>query len=302
MSKDMSKDMSKEMSREIPVEMPDELSDKKVTLTELMRVQQSGAPDQFIGKSVAYGRLGIYGGHFLGQALAAAFETVDLPKRAHSFHAYFLRAGNPEVPIVYQVSRLRESRGGDTRAVSAIQDGACVFHMTVSFKMEEAGDEHQMSMPVVKTPEAIVSARQARGEGIFPFPVVQAGRVQMEWVSPSFLKFDPKRKPALRLWMRVLDDNLSARENQVALAFLSDGTLMFNSLLPHGTPMQSHRLTSLDQAVWFHRDARATDWLLFDQRSTAAADGRGMNSGEIFAEDGRLIMSCAQESMLRRIT
>jgi hypothetical protein len=91
------------------------------------------------------------------------------------------------------------------------------------------------------------------------------------------------------------------RMRQVVLAFLSDGTLMFNSVLPYGVPFQTHRLTSLDQSVWFHRDTNPGDWMLFDQRSTAAADGRGMNTGEIYSADGRLVMSCTQESMLRRI-
>ena len=96
-------------------------------------------------------------------------------------------------------------------------------------------------------------------------------------------------------------EQLTTREGQIALAYLSDATLLFNSVIPHGIPMQTHRMTSLDQSCWFHADTDPSQWLLFDQRSVAAADGRGLNEGEIYSTDGKLVMSCAQESMLRRI-
>lgn len=273
-----------------------------LTLADLMRVTATDQPDVFNGRTDSYGVLGIYGGHFLGQALAAAFETVDAPKLAHSFHAYFLKGGNPNARLDYHVTRLREGRGNEARTVTARQDGQDVFHMVASFKLPEAGDAHQPVMPQVEPPEALVSAREARGEPLFPFPVVKDGRCQMEFATKSFREFDPQREAALKLWMRVPDAAaLDARMRQVLLAFLSDGTLMFNSVLPYGVPFQSHRLTSLDQCVWFHRDADVEQWMLYSQRSTAAADGRGMNSGEVFTRDGMLVMTCAQESMLRRM-
>lgn len=276
--------------------------DPDLSLAQLMRVAATEDEAVFVGRAVAYGRLGIYGGHFLGQALAAGFETVEAPKLAHSFHAYFLRRGDPEARLEYHVASLRESRSGAVRSISARQAGSDVFHMIASFKHPESGDEHQKRIPSVESADAIIRAREGRGEPPFPFPVVQAGRVQMEFASPSFRDFDPERQPALQTWMRVpRGDELDERMRQVVLAFLSDGTLMFNSVLPHGTPFQTHRLTSLDQSVWFHRDACPGDWMLFDQRSIAAAAGRGLNEGEVYAEDGRLIMTCAQESMLRRV-
>ena len=273
-----------------------------LTLAELMRVEATDAPDIFTGRTEAYGLLGIYGGHFLGQALAAAFETVAAPKLAQSFHAYFLRAGDPAARLEYHVTRLREGRGNDVRAIVARQNGKDVFHMTAAFKMPEQGDEHQKSAPEIKSATQVIAAREARGEGAFQFPVVKDGRVEMEFASASFLEFDPADAPPLKTWMRVPGgETLDERMSQVVLAFLSDGTLMFNSVLPYGKPFQTHRLTSLDQSVWFHHTTNPGDWMLFDQRSTAAADGRGMNEGEIFDEAGRQLLTCAQESMLRRM-
>lgn len=273
-----------------------------VTLAELMQVTATSDEWVFNGLTESYGVLGIYGGHFLGQALAAGFETVERPKLAHSFHTYFLRPGDPEAELNYHVTSLRDSRGGATRAITARQHGKDVLHMTASFKLPEESDEHQKSAPSVDSAENLIAAREARGEPIFPFPVVQGGRVEMEFATKSFREFDPSREPALKTWMRIPPgENLDERDRQIVMAYLSDGTLMFNSVLPHGTPFQTHRLTSLDQCVWFHRDTDPAQWLLFDQRSTAAADGRGMNEGEIYTKDGQIVMTCAQESMLRRI-
>ena len=285
-------------------EMPQaESSHADLSLTELMQVTPTENTDVFAAKTETYGPVGIYGGHFLGQAMAAGLATVEEHKLAHSYHAYFLRAGDPNLALHYEVTRLRESRHGDTRAITAVQDEHKVFHMVASFKTAESGDEHQPQAPVIEPPEAVIAAREERGESPFPFPVVQAGRVQMEWASPSFFEFDRNAPPALRLWMRVAPPSktLSPRERQIAMAYLSDGPLMFNSVLPHGIPFQSHRLTSLDQSAWLHRDADPFQWMIFDQRSTAATAGRGMNEGQIYSQDGRLLMTCAQESMLRTI-
>lgn len=273
-----------------------------LALAELMSVEATDTPDIFTGRTEAYGLLGIYGGHFLGQALAAAFETVDAPKLAQSFHAYFLRAGDPATRLDYHVTRLREGRSNDVRAIVARQNGEDVFQMTAAFKMPEPGDEHQKSIPEIKSAQETIAARQARGETPFQFPVVKDGRVEMEFASASFLEFDPADAPSLQTWMRVPGgETLDERMSQVVLAFLSDGTLMFNSVLPYGKPFQTHRLTSLDQSVWFHHGTNPGNWMLFDQRSTVAADGRGMNEGEIFDADGKQLMTCAQESMLRRM-
>jgi len=274
-----------------------------LSLAELMSVEATQETDVFEGRTETYGALGIYGGHFLGQALAAGLATVEVPKLAHSFHAYFLRRGDPtQSHIRYEVTRLRESKGSEARSIMAVQNGVAVFQMTAAFKHAEEGDAHQGTMPEVPAPEEMIAAREARGEEPFRFPMTLGGRVQMEWITANFREFDPDREPILRLWKRIPNgSDLDSRERQIVLAFLSDGTLMFNSVLPHGAPFVTHRLTSLDQSVWFHRETDPGEWMIFDQRTTAAADGRGMNHGEFYAADGTLIMSCAQESMLRTI-
>ncbi len=273
-----------------------------LSLIELMTPQPCEDPSVFIGKATGYGPLGIYGGHFLGQGLAAGLATVDGEKLAHSFHAYFLRAGDPEVPLEYRVAILPVGHRTETRAISAWQNNTQVFHMMASFKSAEDGHEHQPSAPDVSSAEELISARLARGEDKFPFPPTQNNWTEMEWASATFLDIDRDHGEGLRIWMRAPGNiGLSERDRQIVLAFLSDGPLMFNSVVPYGIAMQTHRTTSIDQSVWFHRPADPSQWMLFDQRSTAAADGRGMNEGEIFTSDGTLIMSCVQESMLRRI-
>ena len=270
------------------------------TLVELMCVAPAGE-DRFVGQPERYGALGIYGGHFVGQATAAGLATVDETKLTHSLHGYFLNAGDPEQPINYAVTRLREGRGAEVRAILATQGERPVFHMTASYKRPEAGDEHQPTMPDVDSPETIAG----RNDGIqFNPPPVTGGRAEMLMASPHFLQpeFIPDREPYLQVWIRCTDTSeISDRDAQTVLAFFSDATLMFNSVIPHGLPFQTHRLTSLDHAAWFHRPAPVSEWLLFDQRSSAAADGRGMNHGQLYTRDGQLVMTLAQESMLRRI-
>ncbi|NCF34652.1 MAG: hypothetical protein GWP50_13925 [Proteobacteria bacterium] len=295
--------MSNQSSESVRPTQPAPSSHADLSLIELMQVSPTNNLDIFSAKTETYGPVGIYGGHFLGQAMAAGLATVEANKLAHSYHAYFLRAGDPTLPLHYEVVRLRESRNGDTRAITAIQGEHRVFHMIASFKTAESGDEHQPTAPNLESPESVIAAREAKGEQPFPFPVVQGGRVQMEWASPSFFEFDSAAPPALRLWMRITPPTktLTLRERQIVMAYLSDGPLMFNSVLPHGIPFQTHRLTSLDQSTWFHHDADPFEWMIFDQRSTAAMGGRGMNEGQIYSQDGRLLMTCAQESMLRTI-
>ena len=277
-------------------------SDLDISLAELMKVTATDEPMVFEGATESYAHIGIYGGHFLGQALAAAFETVEEPKLAHSFHSYFLKAGDPDATLSYHVTSLRESRSGATRSITARQHGNDVFHMIASFKLPSPGDEHQKKAPLVSSAESLIVAREARGEAAFQFPMVVGGRAEVEFATATFRDFDPQQEPSLKTWMRVPPgESLTERQRQIALAFLSDGTLMFNSALPHGIPFETHRLTSLDQSVWFHRDTDPSQWLLFDQRSTAAADGRGMNEGEFYDTDGHIVMTCAQESMLRRL-
>lgn len=277
------------------------------SLIDLMSVSPGDGPDQYVGQTDAYGVIGVYGGHLVGQALAAGLNTVEEPKLAQSFHVYFVSPGNGERPIEYRVTRLREGRGSDLRNIQAWQDGRLVLQMTASFKLAEVSDEHQPQMPLVDDPEQLVL--QAKNAAVqFSPPPTKDGRAEMVLASEHFLQpeYRPGRDAVLKVWMRCPQlltnaDRLSERQSQVLLAFLSDGPLMFNSVIPHGLPFQTHRLTSIDHAAWFHRPCDVSQWMLFDQHSSAAADGRGMNHGTIFSRDGRLLMTVAQESMLRRI-
>ncbi|MDG1444106.1 MAG: thioesterase family protein [Pseudomonadales bacterium] len=272
-------------------------------LPTLMSVESGEKDDQFIGQSESYGMLGIYGGHFVGQALAAGFSTVDENKLAQSLHAYFLRKGDPDQPIVYKVKRLREGRGSDTRSISAFQSGQEVFHMIAAYKLPEEGDSHQKVMPQVISPETLEEKLAIEGEGFKP-PMMAGDRATLLRISDTFMpsKFEPGLTPQLQCWMRSNHSGVISKQSaQCVLAFLSDGTLMFNSVIPFGVPFQTHRLTSLDHSVWFHHICDVSDWMLFDQRSTAAADGRGMNEGEAYDQTGKLIYTTSQESMLRRV-
>ena len=272
-----------------------------IDLPELMSVVPGDAPDTFVGQPESYGALGIYGGHFIGQALAAGLETVEEEKLTQSLHAYFLNPGNPGLPIQYAVTRLKEGRGTDIRSIIASQDGKQVFQMTASFKMREGGDKRQKLMPSIAAPEEL-QKQHDEGKPQFRLPMMVADRATLLLAVDSFVpaEFVPGREPVIQLWMKSNQERtLTDRQHQCVLAFLSDGPLMFNSVLPHGIPFKTHRLTSLDHSAWFHDECDTADWMLYDQRSTAAADGRGMNEGEVFAADGRLIMTCAQESMLR---
>lgn len=281
--------------------MPTEAT-AELSLAEFMSVQATDDPNVFVGLTEEYAMLGIYGGHFVGQALAAGFETVEEAKLAHSFHCYFLRKGDPEVRLEYHVTSLRDGYGSDVRSISARQGGVDVFHMIASFKRSEDGDEHQKTMPDVISPQEARSIRESKGLSTAGAPTAKNGRSEIESITSSFQDFDPDRDAVIRQWIRVPEsEGLCDRMKQVIVAFLSDGTLMFNSNIPHGTPFVTHRLTSLDHSGWFHHVPKPAGWMLFDQRSTAAAGGRGLNEGEIYSQDGILLMSCSQESMLRTV-
>ena len=175
---------------------------ESLTLAELMAVTPGEGPDRFVGLSDAYGAMGVYGGHLIGQALGAVFQTVDEPKRAQSFHAYFINPGDAVVPIEYHVSRLREGRNSDLRQIQAWQNGKLVFQMTAAFKLSEAADEHQTMMPWVEAPETLKENAIAAGTQFAP-PPTKSGRSEMVLASDHFMREDSVagREAMLRLWM-----------------------------------------------------------------------------------------------------
>ncbi|HVV95494.1 MAG TPA: acyl-CoA thioesterase II [Hyphomicrobiales bacterium] len=250
----------------------------------------------------------VFGGQVIAQALTAAMRTVE-GRRAHSLHAYFLLMGDPSIPILYEVDRIRDGKSFTTRRVVAIQHGAAIFSMSVSFQVEEAGRwEHQVPMPAVPQPDDLMSQAEilARfGEQIPPRVRVWMERERAVEIRPTDLRrfvAGPGAAPEQALWLRAtepLPDDLAL--HQCVLAFASDMTLIDTTLVAHGESVFSGHVmaASLDHALWFHQPFRADRWMLYAQDSPFAGSGRGLARGLIFAEDGTLIASVAQEGLIR---
>ena len=249
----------------------------------------------------------VFGGQVLGQALVAASRTVE-GRVCHSLHAYFLRAGDPRVPIIYEVDRSRDGQSFTARRVVAIQHGAPIFTMSASFQVVEQGLEHQSSMPDVPDPESLKSEREWRNEILNHVPE----HVRPWFLRPRPIEFRPvdplnrfaelKHPPHQTLWFRAvapLPDETPL--HQCMLAYASDMTLLDTSLMPHGLTLYAGTLqtASLDHAMWFHRPFRADEWLLYVQESTSASGARGFNRGAIYRRDGVLVASVAQEGLIR---
>lgn len=264
----------------------------------------------FRGVSASHRIQRVFGGQVLGQALSAATRTVEAARLCHSFHAYFLRPGDSRIPILYEVDRSRDGGSFTARRVVAIQHGLPIFTLAASFQVEEPGFDHQSTMPVVPPPEDLEDDRQvllrdpalpdhlrdwiARAQAFETRSVIGRG--------PSAPSGDRAARPAIdHIWLRargaVPDDPAIHR---TLLAFVSDTTLLDTALLPHGKSIFSNvQVASLDHAMWFHRPFRADDWLLYVQDSPSASGARGFNRGALYARDGRLVASVAQEGLIR---
>ncbi|MHB1929628.1 MAG: acyl-CoA thioesterase [Acidimicrobiales bacterium] len=266
--------------------------------------------DIFRGHSPSEERLRVFGGQVAGQALVAAGRTVaegtGARRPVHSLHAYFLRPGDPTVPIVYEVDRIRDGRSFTTRRVSAIQRGEAIFAMSASFHAPEPGVSHQEPMPDVADPETLPTwpeqmAPYAEYLGDWyhrPRPIDVRHLGDPIRTVPDALR----RPPQHRLWFRA--DGAMPDEpllHACVVAYASDMTLLDTMMLPHGLVWWGTGGTqvSLDHAMWFHRPLRADDWLLYDQHSPSAAGGLGLATGTIFTRDGALAVSVVQEGLIR---
>ena len=251
----------------------------------------------------------VFGGQVAGQALVAAGRTVPEDRPVHSLHAYFIRPGDPSVPLVYMVDRVRDGRSFTTRWVSAIQHGRPIFTLSASFHHAEPGPEHQDPMPDVPPPEAVprTADRLERLLGTLPSQV-RDNPIDLRSVGP--LTIEAERDPALRttrnlVWMRVDGDLPDDPLLHVCLmAYASDMTLLDSVLLGHGLSWLDGKTTgaSLDHAMWFHRAFRADRWLLYAQESPVAYGARGLARGEVFTADGDLVVSVVQEGLIRTQT
>jgi len=264
----------------------------------------------FRGRSPDESRQRIFGGQVAGQALVAAGRTVEKGS-THSLHAYFLRPGDPTTPIIYEVDRIRDGRTFTTRRVSAIQHGKAIFHLSASFQPDEPGPEHQMPMPEAPDPETVPNFE----ERIAKIPTDKLPEDVRAWIRrerPIEVRsvgagspFDhTKRPPAQLTWIRArgrLPDSLLL--HQCIVAYASDLTLLDTATLPHAIAWNdpSYVMASLDHAMWFHRPFRADDWLLYAQESPAAHGARGFATGHLFARDGALVVSVAQEGLIRPV-
>jgi acyl-CoA thioesterase-2 len=262
----------------------------------------------FRGRSPQVGWQRVFGGQVIGQALVAAARTVD-GRAAHSLHAYFMRPGDPSVPIIYEVDRIRDGKSFATRRVVAIQHGEAIFSMSASFQVEESGFDHQLPMPSVPPPEELPSESDLKA--LFVEKAPEPVRRYWERERPlelrpvdlrHYLSREPL-EPVQQVWIRAtgrLPDDPDIHRS--VLAYASDMTLLDTSLFAHGRNIfdRDLQVASLDHALWFHRPFRIDEWLLYNEDSPSASGARGFSRGSLFSRDGKLIASVAQEGLIRR--
>lgn len=250
----------------------------------------------------------VFGGQVAGQALVAAGRTVPADRPVHSLHAYFIRPGDPAVPLVYLVERVRDGGSFTTRRVSAVQHGKAVFTLSASFHRSEPGMEHSDPMPEVPPPDEVeptaIRMRRILGRSLDDF--MYDNPIDIRHVGP--LTVEAERDPSLRssrniVWLRangeLPDDPLL---HVCLMTYASDMTLLDTVLLAHGVSWVGGTIVgaSLDHAMWFHRPFRADQWLLYVQDSPTASGARGLARGEVYTSDGELVVSVVQEGLLRR--
>jgi acyl-CoA thioesterase-2 len=263
----------------------------------------------FRGNSPQVGWQRVFGGQVIAQALMAAQRTVESDRHVHSLHAYFMRPGDPSVPLVYQVERLRDGSSFNTRRVLAVQHGKAIFAMSVSFQVEEEGFDHQIPMPNVPAPETLLGEKEIKEKYLAhaPEPIRKYWErerpIEIRPVSLTHYFSDTKLDPRQDVWVRATgplpDDRLY---HAAVLAYISDMTLLDAALYAHGTSIfdQSLQVASLDHAMWFHRPCKLTDWLLYTQDSPSASGARGLTRGSLFTRSGELIASVTQEGLIRK--
>jgi len=251
----------------------------------------------------------VFGGQVAAQALVAAARTVEADHRVHSLHSYFLRPGDPTIPIIFEVDRIRDGRSFTTRRVVAIQHGKAIFNLSASFQVEEPGPDHAMGMPEVPAPETVPTVKERVEAKIDKFsddpdalewlerstPVEVRHVQEPHWLEPT------RREPTQDLWFRAAgtlpDDPLL---HACVVAYASDMSLIDTATLPHAIGYDTgFMIASLDHAMWFHREFRADDWLLYHQVSPSASGARGLAEGYVFRQDGALVVTVIQEGLIR---
>ena len=282
----------------------------KSVLTELLDLLRLERIEQnlFRGQSQDLGWGRVFGGQVLGQALSAATQTVPTERRVHSVHAYFLRSGAADTPIVYTVDPIRDGRSFTTRRVVAIQNGKAIFNLAASFQTVEGGLDHQDAAPTVPPPEDLLSQRAIAEKHADRIPpairaIALADRPIESRPVQRYDPLNPKVGPAFRqVWFRAIDalpDDASV--HRYLLAYASDFSFLTTSMQPHGVSWLTpgFQVASLDHAMWFHRPFRMDEWLLYDIESPSASGARGLVRGRIFDRAGQLVATAVQEGLIR---
>jgi len=283
---------------------PQELADGLVTLLDVEELDV----DLYRGPQNPGGKGRVFGGQVIAQALMSAVASVEPERVAHSLHAYFMRPGDEDFPIIYRVERDYDGGSFSNRRVIAMQRGKPILNMTASFQRKEEGLEHQAEMPDVPAPETL----QTEAEHIRKFEdkldprlfkfLTRDRPIEIRPVEP-WSHIDPEaRKPARNVWFRVSGDiGEDPLMHRAVLAFASDMALLSTCMQPHGVSWLTRKMqsASLDHAVWFHDDVRMDDWLLYATDSPWSGAARGFNRGQLFTREGKLVASTAQEGLIR---
>lgn len=261
----------------------------------------------FRGFTPRESRQRIFGGQVVAQALLAAYKTVEA-RHCHSLQSYFIRPGDPKLPVLYQVERSRDGHSFATRRVIAIQKGEQIFNLACSFQTPEAGLEHQGTMPEAPPPEQVADERERLAERFAGAPedirqqMLRDRPIEMRPCDPVGFLTPVRRPPFENIWFRSRADfGDDVALNQAALAYASDMSLLSTSMRPHGVTWASGKVqsASLDHCVWFHRPTRFSEWHLYAQDSPSASGARGFNRGAVYRADGVLVASVAQEGLIR---
>ena len=283
---------------------PQELAQGLVTLLDVEELDV----DLYRGPQNPGGKGRVFGGQVIAQALMSAVASVDPERVAHSLHAYFMRPGDEDFPIIYRVERDYDGGSFSNRRVIAMQRGKPILNMTASFQRKEKGLEHQADMPDVPAPETLpTEAEHIRkyedklDPRLFKF-LTRDRPIEIRPVEP-WSHIDPEvREPARNIWFKASGDiGESQLMHRAVLAFASDMALLSTCMQPHGVSWLTHAMqsASLDHAVWFHDDVRMDDWLLYTTDSPWSGGARGFNRGQLFTRDGKLVASTAQEGLIR---
>ena len=282
----------------------DDVLEELIELLKLEKIEEN----IFRGQSQDLGFGNVYGGQVLGQALSAAYQTVPAERGVHSLHAYFLRPGDAKKPIVYNVDCIRDGKSFTTRSVIAIQNGRAILNMAASFQVAETGFDHQDAAPQPAGPEGITSERELALKVADQIPesirekILCKKAIEIRPVDPINPFAPEKRMPLRYAWFKAVgrlpDDPMV---HQYMLAYASDFGLAITSLYPHGQSFWQPQMqvASLDHAMWFHRDFRMDNWLLYVMESPNAGKSRGLSRGQIYTQEGKLVASVVQEGLIR---